>query len=100
MVVDGLVISLMVVFSDDIVCIFINEDVGLVFVGCFVDLCVWVVFDIGGGLVGFSIFGGGLFISNNFSGVVNIIFVFIDFSIVVFLNMVFDLVGIVGDVMV
>ncbi len=97
MAADGSAISLTAAFSDDTACIFTNEDAGPAPAGCSVDPCARVAFDTGGGLAGSSTFGGGLFISNNSSGAVNITSVSIDLSTAVFPNMVFDPVGTAGD---
>nr|MBX2877008.1 hypothetical protein [Saprospiraceae bacterium] len=90
-------ISLIATFSDDTACTFTNEDAGPAPAGCSVDPCARVAFDTQGGLAGSSTFGGGLFITNNSAGSVNITSVSIDLSTAVFPNMVFDPVGTAGD---
>lgn len=94
---DGGPINLVATFSDDTACTFVNEDAGTAPADCSVDPCARVAFDTGGGLAGSSTFGGGLFISNNSVGAVNISSVSIDLSTAVFPNMVFDPVGTAGD---
>lgn len=96
---DGSPIGLIATFSDDTACSFTNLNAGTAPEPCSiaVDPCARVAFDTQGGLAGSSTFGGGLFITNNSVGPVNIASVSIDLSTAVFPNMVFDPVGTAGD---